>query len=316
MLNSILRGGNRIIGYEILFVIFAGGILLSFLEPVISYDSFTSIKWLDIIIVAFLSLFSGLFLNSFLIQNKFIGINNIAPGFLLILFLTGLPNQASQVEIVASVFLIILLIQKFISLHNTTNNFLSVFEIGVILGIIASITPQFSGIVFLTIVGLTLVKTYSWRDFIIPILGVCFVIFLKGVFNFLVDKPIDLFTLIKFNFHKPALNAKMNISQMVLLGITAIEFLFIYKLFNVIESKNIRERVHYWLWIWLSIFLLFSLLFMQSTINKIELILLIGLPASIFSKEFFDAPIKKWQKDLTILVLILSILSLRVIPFF
>jgi len=313
MLNSIFRGGNRIIGYGILSLIFLTGILLSFLEPIVSYNSFTSIRWLDITIVGLVSLFSGLFLNNFLIKNKFIGINDIAPGFLLILFLTGLPNQASQVDVVTSVLLVILLIRKFISLHNTKNNFISVFEIGLILGVIISIMPQLAGIVLLTIVGLTLVKTYSWRDFIIPIVGVSFVMFLKGVFNFLLDQPIDLFTL---KFYKPTLNPNMNISQLILSGITAIEFLFIYKLFYIIESKNIRERVHYWLWIWLSIFLLFSILFMQSPVNKVELILLIGLPASVFSKEFLDAPIKTWRKDLTLFILILSMLALRIIPFF
>lgn len=316
MLNSIFRGGNRFIGYVILTLIFVGGIVLSILEPVIPYDSVTSIRWLDITMVGCLTIASGVFLNRFLIQNKFIGINNIAPGFLLILFLTGLPNQADQIEIVGSVLLIIQLVRKFISLHNTTNNFISVFEIGVIIGVIALIAPQFSGIVLLTIVGLTLVKTYSWRDFVLPLLGIGFVIFLKGVVNFLFDKPIDLFSLIQLEFFKPKLKANMNISQIILSGITAIEFLFIYKLFNVIESKNIRERVHYWLWIWLSIFLLFSMLFMQSPVNKTELILLIGLPAAVFSKEFLDAPMKVWQKDLVVFLLIAFVLVLRIMPFF
>jgi hypothetical protein len=316
MLNSVFRGGNKIVGYAILFLVFVSGIVLSFFEPAVPYESFTSVRWLDITIVGVLSLSSGLFLNGFLIRNKFIHINNIAPGFLLILFLTGLPNQASQVSIVTSVFLIVLLIRKFTSIHNTINNYFTVFEIGVILGIIALITPQFSGIIFLSIIGLTLVKTYSWRDFLIPLLGVLFVVFLKGVYNFMIDKQIDWITLIDIHFYKPKLNSEMSVSQVILSGITAIEFLFIYNLFNVIESKNIRERVHYWLWIWLSVFLLFSMLFMQSPVNKMELILLIGLPVSVFSKEFLDASMKSWQRDLTMVILIISVLSLRVIPLF
>lgn len=312
MLNSVFRGGNKLVGYILMFLVFSSGIILSVFETDLPYDSLTSLRWLDITVVGILILASGFFLNGFLIRNKFIHINNITPGFFLILFLTGLPNQASQFNIVSSVFLMILLIRKFTSLHNTKNNYFTVFEIGIILGVIASITPQFSGIIFLSIVGLTLVKTYSWRDFIIPLLGISFVLFLKGFYALMLDQPLDWF-LLDINFYKPKLIAKMNLSQLILSGITAIEFFFIYNLFNVVESKNIRERVHYWLWIWLSLFLLFSMLFMQSPVNKIELVLLIGLPVSVFSKEFFDRTIKSWQKDLIIISLIISVLSLRVI---
>jgi hypothetical protein len=312
----VFRGGNKFVGYAIMFLVFAIGIVLTLIEPVIPYDSFTSLWGLDITTVGVLTLSSGLFLNGFLIRNKFIHINNITPGFLLILFLTGLPNQASQVYVITSVFLMVLLIRKFTSIHNTKSNYITVFEIGVILGIIAIITPQFSGIVFLAIIGLTLVKTYSWRDFVIPILGICFVVFLKGAYNFMFDKPIDLFTIIDIHFYKPKFNAQISISQIVLSGITVIEFFFIYNLFNVVESKNIRQRVHYWLWIWLSVFLLFSMFFMQSPVNEMEIILLIGLPVSVFSKEFLDASMKSWQRDLTMILLIVGVLSLRFIPLF
>ena len=84
----------------------------------------------------------------------------------------------------------VLLISKFTSLHNTKNNYFTVFEIGVIIGLIVSITPQFSGIIFLSIIGLTLVKKYSWRDFIIPLLGISFVVFCKGIYCFMLGKQL------------------------------------------------------------------------------------------------------------------------------
>ena len=316
MLNSIFRGGNKFVGYSIMFIVFTSGIMLSFFEPIVSYDSLTSIRWLDITFAGVLILSSGLFLNGFLVRNKFIHINNIAPGFLLVLFFTGLPIQASQLSILSSVFLMILLISKFTSLHNTKNNYFTVFEIGVIIGLIVSITPQFSGVIFLSIIGLTLVKTYSWRDFLIPLLGISFVLFCKGIYCFMLDKPVDWIMFLDLNFYKPKLNATMSFAQLTLYIIAVIEFIFIYNLFTIVESKNIRERVHYWLWIWLSIFLLFSMLFMQSPINKVELVLLMGLPVSVFSNEFLAGKMKPWKIDLTMVVLTLSVLSLRVISLF
>ena len=316
MLNSIFRGGNKFVGYSIMFIVFTIGIILSFFEPIVSYDSLTSIRWLDMTFAGVLILSSGLFLNGFLVRNKFIHINNIAPGFVLVLFLTGLPIQASQLSILSSVFLMILLISKFISLHNTKNNYFTVFEIGVIIGLIVSLTPQFSGVIFLSIIGLTLVKTYTWRDFLIPLLGISFVLFCKGVYCFMLDKPVDWIMLLDLKFYKPKLTATTILTQLILSIITAVEFIFIYKLFTVVESKNIRERVHYWLWIWLSIFLLFSILFMQSPVNKVELILLMGLPVSVFSNEFLAGKMKPWKIDLTMVVLMLSVVSLRVISLF
>lgn len=316
MLNSIFRGGNKFVGYSIMFIVFASGTILSFFEPLVPYNSLTSIRWLDIIFSGVLILSSGLFLNGFLVRNKFIHINNIAPGFLLVLFLSGLPNQASQLSILISVFLMVLLISKFTSLHNTKNNYFTVFEIGVIIGLIVSITPQFSGIIFLSIIGLTLVKKYSWRDFIIPLLGISFIVFCKGIYCFMLDKPVDWVMLLDLNFYRPKLTATMSLSQLILSVITAIEFLVIYNLFTIVEGKNIRERVHYWLWIWLSIFLLFSMLFMQSSVGKVELVLLMGLPVSVFSNEFLAGKMKPWKIDVTMVVLMLSVLSLRVISLF
>ena len=316
MLNSLFRGSNKFVGYAVILTVFASGIILSFFETIESYDSLSSIRWVDITFAGVLILSSGLFLNGFLVRNKFIHIHNIAPGFFLILFLTGLPNQVSQLNILTSVFLMILLIRKLTSLHNTKNNYFTVFEIGIVIGLIVSITPQFSGIIFLSIIGLTLVKTYSWRDFLIPLLGISFVLFCKGIYCFMLDKPVDWIMPLDLNFYKPKLTVTMSFSQLILSVIGAIEFLFIYNLFTIVESKNIRERVHYWLWIWLSIFLLLSMLFMQSTVNKIELVLLMGLPISVFSDEFLDGKTKPWKIDLTMVVLILSVLSLRVISLF
>lgn len=314
MLSNAFRGGNQIFGYILLFSVIAAGLVLSIVEPRIDYVSVTSIWWLDLLLTSVVTLGAGIFINSFLRNQKFIGLSNIAPGFFLVLFLTGLPNQAGQLNVVSSVFLIVFLIRKLIGLHNTNHNFIPVFEIGLVIGLIVSFTPEFAGIVFLYLVGLTLVKSFTWRDFIIPLLGIGFVFFLRFLYYFFTDQPVVYLEFFEFQFYKPSINAEFNLTQVLLTGITAIEFLFISKLFGIIEKKNIRVRVHYWLWVWMSLFLLFSMLFMQSPINKLELILLMGLPVSVFANEFLEDGLKPWKKDLVIVLLIIGIFALKVIP--
>ena len=80
MLNSVFRGGNKLVGYILMFLVFSSGIILSVFETDLPYDSLTSLRWLDITVVGILILASGFFLNGFLIRNKFIHINNITPG--------------------------------------------------------------------------------------------------------------------------------------------------------------------------------------------------------------------------------------------
>lgn len=314
MLSKVFREGNQIIGYILLFSVIGAGLVLSLIEPRIDYNSITSIWWLDLSLTSIITFGAGIFINEFLRQQKFIGLSNIAPGFFLVLFLTGLPNQAEQLNVVASVFLIVFLIRKLISLHNTNHNYIPVFEIGIIIGIIVSLTPEFTGIILLYLVGLTLVKSFSWRDFIIPLLGISFVFGVRLLYLFFTDQAIIFSDFFEFYFYQPGINAEFNLTQLILTGITAIEFLFISKLFGIIEKKNIRVRVHYWLWVWMSLFLLFSMLFMQSPINKVELILLMGLPVSVFSNEFLEDGLKTWIKDVVIALLILGIFALKIIP--
>lgn len=314
MLSKAFRGGNQIVGYILLFAVILIGLGISLIEPRVEYNSVTSIWWLDLTLTSVITLAAGIFINEFLRQQKFIGLSNIAPGFFLVLFLSGLPNQAEQLNVVTSVFLIVFLIRKLISLHNTNHNYIPVFEIGLIIGVIVSLTPEFAGIILLYLVGLTLVKSFSWRDFVIPLLGIGFIFCLRLLYYFFTDQAIVISDFFELYFYQPGINAEFNVTQVILTGITAIEFLFISKLFGIIEKKNIRVRVHYWLWVWMSLFLLFSMLFMQSPINKVELILLMGLPVSVFSNEFLEDNLKTWMKDVVIALLIIGIFALKIIP--
>lgn len=314
MLSSAIKGGNIVLGYILMAIILLAGVCISILEPGEHLNTLTSMNGVNIFLSSGLTLASALFLNRFLLNYKFIALGNIAPGFFLVLFLTGLPNQVDEIKVLLSIFLLIWMIRKLISLHNVKHTYFPVFEIGVLFGIITLITPQFTAVSALFLIGLTLVKPFTWRDFIIPILGFLFVILVGLTYQFFADQDFSFVQIFHFELHKPSLKAKLNLTQLVISGITAIEFVFIFKLFAVIEKKNIRQRVHYWLWIWLSILLLISLLFLQSPINKVELILIMGLPVSVFSVEFLESSIKTWQKELLIFLLILMVFYVRIEP--
>lgn len=314
MLNSALKGDNQLLGYFLMVLVFGVGITLSAFQTEPGIVFVTGAKWLELLVIGIVVLSSALFLNSFLEGQKFIGLGNISPGFFLILFLSGLPNLAGSLPIVVSVLLIIFLIRRLILLHNTTNSFIPVFEIGVILGAIISITPQFSGIILLYLIGLTLVKSFGWRDFVVPLIGIGFVFMVRIVFRFFMDQDLNVSELFSVSFYRPGIKAGFNAQQILLTGITAIEFLFISKLFGVIEKKVIRIRIHYWLWVWMSLFLLFSMLFLQSPIDKVELILLMGLPVAVFSNELLESDLKPWMKELLIAGLMLMVIALKVLP--
>lgn len=314
MLSSAIKGGNVVLGYVIMVIVLLAGVTISMFESGDYLNTLTSIKGVNIFLSSGLTIASALFLNRFLLNYKFITLGNIAPGFFLLLFLTGLPNQVDEIKVLLSVFLLIWMIRKMISLHNVKHTYFPVFEIGVLFGVITLITPQLTAVSALFLIGLTLVKPFTWRDFIIPVLGFLFVILVGLTFQFFTDQDFSIVQIFHFEIHQPTLKAKLNLTQIVISGITAIEFVFIFKLFAVIEKKNIRQRVHYWLWIWLSIFLLVSLLFLQSPINKVELILIMGLPISVFSVEFLESSIKTWQKELILFLLIAMIFYIRIEP--
>ena len=107
-----------------------------------------------------------------------------------------------------------------------------------------------------------------------------------------------------------------NLSKILIIFVSILEFGILIKLFRVIENKSRKERINYWIWIWTSFLLFISLLFFQQNFSKMMLIQFIGLPCSVFSIEYFKFKKNKkgvWKIELVFLCFLITQVALRIL---
>lgn len=258
---------------------------------------------------------TALLINYTLQKNKFVGIGDSIGGVVFLIFCLGIPKLHLYYTELMSLLIIIFSNLRLIGIHNTIKNYLREFEVGILFGVALVLSPSFLLIPLMLLIGIALVVSFTWRDFIVPLFGFLFVFLTKlVVFYFINESDYKIFLPLYFSY--PQFDVQFKISQILIIIIIFFELFVLIRLFSVIEKKSIKERVYYWLWIWTTIFMSFSLIFFQETFNKFVLILILAAPCSIFSIEYFPKKRKFkgwWRKELILYFLIFTLLSIRII---
>lgn len=308
MIIKIANGTNSIVGYLVAFILWFLSGVVGIYEISQGFLLLDLIPLLKIVIGEIFILITGFALLYLLARHKFIGMSNTLPAILYMVFCLGISVSEGFMEHQISIFMLLLVSERLVSLHNSTRNYLKVFGIGLLLGGLIVISPSLIGLLFIYLIGLALVTTFGWRDFIIPLFGIGSVFLFFFVIIYLLDLEIGGFN---FNFSYPKFSLGFNVHKILVMGVLIFEFLFLVKLFAVIEKKNIKSRIHYWIWIWASIFLFISFLFFQQEFENEKLILFLALPMSIFSIEFFISIKRVFIRELAFVILLVLSICLR-----
>lgn len=318
MLYKSISGQNQIMApiyaiITVVFLVFLGVKDLWDLGSVNSgiLPSKTGWIWLDLVLFEGVVASLGVLINRFLVRQKIIPLHQYAPFFLVCIFLLALPFHPDHLNYLLPIFFITLMNQRMVEVYNKPHPYTRILELGILLGLAIIVNPGFSVFIVITYIGLTMVKAFTWRDFIIPILGICLVFAWYIVGFVLIKNELPSAQAFLPHLSLPGFNSKLDLFQLGVSLVTVVEFIIIYRLFQDLEGFNIKERVHYWLWIWSSIFLLVTLLFFSEKVGKEVLVALLGLPSAIFSFVYFDGQQKVWKKDGLLLLLIFSVLVVR-----
>jgi len=308
MIIKIANGTNSIVGYLVIFILWFLSGVVGIYEISQGFLLLDLIPLLKIVLGEIFILITGFALLYLLARHKFIGMSNTLPAILYMVFCLGISVSEGFMEHQISIFMLLLVSERLVSLHNSTHNYLEVFGIGLLLGGLIVISPSLIGLLFIYLIGLALVTTFGWRDFIIPLFGIGSIFLFFFVISYLLDLEIGGFN---FNFSYPKFSLGFHVHKILVIGILIFEFLFLVKLFAVIEKKKIKSRIHYWIWIWASIFLFISFLFFQEEFENEKLILFLALPMSIFSIEFFISIKRVFVRELAFVILLVLSICLR-----
>lgn len=310
MIIKLIRNNNFITSWLIVAFLWLLNALYAFFE-VHTFDVeflwrliFTHVCWLGTIVL----------LRTYNAKHKFIGLGDYLPSFIFLLFVSAMPQPYLYWRLWLAVFLLVLTVARVMALYNSSKDYIKIFEIGVLLGVSMIAEPSLVLLSLFYIPGLALVVSFSWRDFLIPLVGIVivFVVVLAG--SFLLDYAWT-FNLLLPQFSLPKLNASFTFAQLCITSLTLFQFLFLFKLFGAIETKNIKDRLHYWLWVWMAVLIFVSLLFFQTYFNKLLLIVSLGLPSSVFATQWFvpNAKGRLFIKEVAIVIFIIVVVLIRLL---
>lgn len=308
MLLKSLNDSNIILSWMVITATWLLGVSFSFYQCVYAECSFGNTLGYHFCVLAIATL-----INFYTKKHKFTSNTNYIPAFLCIVFFNAIPEQHQEWEVVASIALFCMVIQRLIGLYNTKHNYLKVYEIGVLTGLAIIIYPPFVLLALFYIIGLTLTTSFSWRDFVIPLIGIFTVVFWSFLLEFLTPVQLAFFQFFK-GIQLPKVLNSFGVEQFLLISLSLCQVLVLLKLFAKIEKQNIKVRIHYWLWVWFAVFLMISLIVFQNPFQKVVLIALLGLPTSIFAIEYFIIEQRKpyWKKNLFLTCLTSLCICIRI----
>lgn len=287
---------------------------LSVYEVLLSYSNWSDFPLYKILLANLSILGTAILVNRILQQNKLVGVGDVFSGILFLIFVLAIKDAYQYYGELVSLFLITLGNSRLISLYNIKKNHLREFEIGILYGFSIIISPCLFLMLIVVFIGIRLIMSISWRDFIAPLLGCFCVFFVKysllfifGIWSFNLLPNLS-FSILKLDFI-------FDLTHLFIAFLFFFSLIVLYKVITVLEKRSVKDRIFYWLWIWTLIFLLISLVLFNEGFEKSFLIISLGLPCSIFGTEFFPKKGKSkefWKKEIFIYLFIIVQCSLRI----
>lgn len=265
----------------------------------------------EVILLYLLIGFVSFYFNQVLRSTKLVGNNDFSVMFLSVVVMSGLGYSLVSFQFVFGFFLLLVLINKIQQGFNQTENIISEFEMGVLVGMLTIINPLFVVVLPFTIVALVNVKVNTWRGYFAVALGFSFMMLLKWSYFIFTDHINPLTNILKLSFFPKSLavhGLKMQVSSVLLVVI----FLASMNYFMRNSAQlNIKIRVYYKVWMWLSLFLLSGLLLIENSMTWPQLLLCINLPLMVLYQVLVKSIAKKVFKELAVLLLVAVVLFLK-----
>jgi hypothetical protein len=253
----------------------------------------------------------GIYLNSIMINQKIVGLNNYSIVVLCTFMLTAINADASSLKFLFAFLLLIHLSKKIMLVFNTSDSTIPEFEMGFLSALAFMIDPIFVFVFVYSVISMIISKANQWRDFVAVLLGFIFGLGLKAsylLFTNELNSFFDVFYLVKkikpWDFHFSLL-----LVLQILLAGYAVYILNYYR--TQADKLNVKIRVNYWTWAWMAVLYFVSVNIFENPLNTKNLLLFSYLPIIIVSQLYFLKAKKDWINDVILLVLVLISIAIR-----
>jgi hypothetical protein len=310
MFYNIISTKSPIISLAITFLCLGISFVFSIINPIVE-GVFLFSPLVDSALFHLLVLLSGFYLNSIMINQKIVGLNNYSIVVLCSFMLTAINADATSLKFLFAFLILIHLSKKIILIFNTSDSTIPEFEMGLLSAFAFMVHPVFIFVFIYSVISMIISKANQWRDFMAILLGFLFGLSLKASYLLFTDqlKSIyDVFYLVK-EFKQWDFNFSLLLVLQILLAGYAVYILNYYR--TQADKLNVKIRVNYWTWAWMAVLYFVSVNIFNNPLNTKNLLLFSYLPIIIVSQLYFLKAKKDWINDVILLVLVLISIVIR-----
>jgi Family of unknown function (DUF6427) len=222
--------------------------------------NFLQIKynWVNTLLAIVFLLAGAVLLNSIANKQKFTDKENYLPAFFYVLLNSLYFGQLFLSPVLVANFFLLLALQRFLNIYRQNNVFSECFDTGFLLAIAVVFYLPYLFLFPIVYLGLIIVRSFSWREWVLPVLGFCSVFLIVFVYLFVYDMELNSLNLQFRSLKLPndfTSNDWVGYSFLILTCfITILSFLVFIPQYgkSTIQEKNAKI-----IFVWLLFFLIF-----------------------------------------------------------
>ena len=254
----------------------------------------------------------SIMLNDIIAKSQILSSHNYLPSLLYVVIMSSCPSLLTLHPVLFANFFLIIAIGRILIVYRQENIFPNVFDAAFLIGIASLFYfPAIALFPFIWI-GLTILRPFAWREWVIPLTGLIVPYFFAAVYFFWFDQL--------GSFWNESIVAPMtdrsntfliSKSFYFLIGMSLIIlFLSFRKLSRGLSINTIRARKLLTVLFWFFIFSLISTLIAPS--YSINYFVLTAIPLSVFATSYFLSTRSRLWTEVIFLLLIGAIVYVQV----
>jgi len=324
VLISILKSNKPIVLVYIPFIAIAMWVF-AFIDPIVLVSEHTMplyklIVWLsagsNIAAICFsiiILIIQSIILNSIIIKNRIFSKNNNLPALLYLVIMSCCPSLLTLHPVLFANLFLMFTINSILAIYREEDVFPQVFDAGFFVGIASLFYFPVIMLFPFILVGLLILRQFVWREWLISFTGLMIPYFFVNVYYFWFDKLNSFwYESVLYPIINRSYNIEVDQSFYLLISISLMVIFFSSRrLFLGLSINTIQAKKYLRVLIWFFIFSLLSMLIAPS--YSIIYFMVMAIPLSIYSTNYFLLTKKKGLSEVVFLLFIVAIVYVQIV---
>lgn len=255
--------------------------------------------------------FTAYYYNLILMQTKLVSNNDYALLFLLILLLSTFNFEPLTLVFMSGFLGLGFILKKLLLTYNKGDSVIQEFEMGMFAGLLFVLNPMFLLALPFIVFSLGALKSNTWRDFVVIVLGFLLILVFKLSASIFLGHGVDFQELFEIGFVLPFFNVAGNAQFVSVFFLVGVVLFSLNHFFRVSDQLNIKTRIFYKIWCSLSLFLFLGTFIIKNSLTSLQALLCGVLPLTALFKLTLKSVGKPFVREVLLLLFVLASVLLK-----